>query len=195
MQTFYSHYTPCFPTADVTLLILYTVSSHCTTFSLFCRCDPSGSAHFLYLHCRCEIPDNEDFLLQPHTLSSYSRCSFSDIKYTDTFFRHCTEQLSLHTAQISPGTAHFLCVYCRCHTPHTTDFLLSPHTPSFYYRCSLLILYTFSHTAQPSLYTADATLLALNTFSTCTPDVTFLILQTFSSHNTPCLSATDVSFL
>ena len=62
-------------------LILCTVSSHCTTFSLFCRCDPSHSAHFLYSHCRCEIPDNVDFLLQPHTLSSYSRCSFSDTVY------------------------------------------------------------------------------------------------------------------
>ena len=85
-------------------------------------------------------------------------------------------------------------MYCKCHTPHTTDFLLSSHTLSFYYICSLLILYTFSHTAQPSLHTADATLLVLNTFSTRTLDVTFLILQTVSSHHTPCLSATDVPF-
>ena len=85
-------------------------------------------------------------------------------------------------------------MYCKCHTPYVTDFLLSPHTLSFYYGCSLLILHTFSHTAQPSLHTADATLLVLNTFSTRTPDVTFLILQTFSSHHTPCLSATDVPF-
>ena len=192
MQTFSSHHTPCFPTADVTLLILYTVSSHCTTFSLLYRCDPSGSTHFLYSHCRCEIPDNVNFLLKPHTLSSYSRCSLSDTVYflftlyCTTFSSHCTNFSWYHT---------LFSVYCSCHTPHTADFLLSPHTLSFYYRCSFLILYTFSHTEQPSLHTADATLLVQNTFSTRTRDLTFLILQTFASHHTPCLSATDVPFL
>ena len=79
---------------------------------------------------------------------------------------------------------------------HSSYCRLSPLTtqPVLHYRCSLLILYTFSHTEQPYLHTANATLLVLNTFSTRTPDVTFLILQIFSSHHTPCLSATDVPF-
>ena len=119
MQTFSSHHTPCFPTADVTLLILYTGSSHCTTFSVFCRCDPSGSAHFFYSHCRCEIPDNVDFLLQPHTLSSYSRCSFSDTVYL---------LLTLYCTTFSSDCKDFS--WYQCHIPHTAGFLLSPHTLS-----------------------------------------------------------------
>ena len=191
-QTFSSHHTPSFPTADVTLLILYTVSSHCTTFSLFCRFDPSGRAHFLYSHCRCEIPDNVDFLLQPHTLSSYSRCSFSDTVYLlltlycTTFSSHRTNfswyrTLSLCVLQMShssyyrlsplithpvfllymfpsytvhflpycttfssycrcdpPGTEHFLYSYSRCDISDTADFLVTPHTMSFCYRCTFL---------------------------------------------------------
>ena len=117
MQTFSLHHTPCFPTADVILLILYTGSLHCTTFSLFCRCDPSGSAHFFYLHCRCEIPNNVDFLLQPHTLSSYSRCRFSDTVYL-LLTLYCTT-FSSHCKDFS---------WYQCHIPHTADFLLSPHT-------------------------------------------------------------------
>ena len=82
-----------------------------------CRCNPSGSAHFFYLHCRCEIPNNVDFLLQPHTLSSYSRCSFSDTVYL-LLTLYCTT-FSSHCKDFS---------WYQCHIPHTADFLLSPHT-------------------------------------------------------------------
>ena len=87
MKTFSSHHTPCHPAAVVTLLILYTLSTHCTAFSLYCRCEPPGTAHFIYSYCRCDIPDTADFLLTPHTLSFYYRCSPSD---TVTLSSHCT---------------------------------------------------------------------------------------------------------
>ena len=77
MKTFSSDHTPCRPAAAVTHLILYTLSSYCTAFSLYCRCDPPGTAHFLYSNCRCDILDTAGFLLTPHTISYY-RCSPSD---------------------------------------------------------------------------------------------------------------------
>ena len=82
MQTFSSHHIPCPPTADVTHLILYTRSSHCTTFFLYCQCDPPGTAHFLYSYCRCDIPDTTDFLLTPRALFSHCRCSPSDTAHS-----------------------------------------------------------------------------------------------------------------
>ena len=51
LQTFSSHHTPFPPTEGVALLTLYTLSSHSTTFSLYCRCDPPGTAHFLSSYC------------------------------------------------------------------------------------------------------------------------------------------------
>ena len=78
MKTFSSHHAPCHPAAAVTHLIPYTLSSHCTDFSLYCRCNPPGTEHFLYLYCKCDILDTADFLLTPHTLSCYYRCSTSD---------------------------------------------------------------------------------------------------------------------
>ena len=87
MKTFSSHHTPSPPITDVTPLILYTLSTHCTAFSLYCRCDPPGTAHFLYSYCRCDIPDTADFLLTPHTLSFYYRGSPSD---TVTLSSSCT---------------------------------------------------------------------------------------------------------
>ena len=99
-----------------------------------CRCDPSGSAHFLYSHCRCEIPDNVDFLLQPHTPCPLTADVALLILYT---FSSNSAQPSLHTAQLSLGTAHFLSAYGRCNIRHTADFLFTTRTLSFYYRCSL----------------------------------------------------------
>ena len=99
MKTFSSHHTPCRPAAAVTLLILYTLLSHCISFPLYCRCDPPGTAHFFYSYCRCDIPNTADFLLTPHILSSYYRCSTSDTVHS---------LLTLH---------NFLILYCRCDPP------------------------------------------------------------------------------
>ena len=87
MKIFSSHHTPCHPAAVVTFLILYTLSTLCTAFSLYCRCDPPGTTHFIYSYCRCDIPDTADFLLTPHTFSFYQRCSRSD---TVALSSHCT---------------------------------------------------------------------------------------------------------
>ena len=87
MKTFSSHHTPRHPAVVVTLLILYTLSTHCTAFSLYCRCDPPGTTDFIYSYCRCDIPDTAYFLLTPHTLSFYYRCSPSD---TVTLSSHST---------------------------------------------------------------------------------------------------------
>ena len=136
-----------------------------------CRCDPSGSAHFLHLHCRCEIPDNVDFLLQPHTLSSYYRCSSSDtvhvsLRLHNLLFTLHNFLLVLHTFSLRMADVTFfiLQTFFSQHTPcfSTTNV---PFFPSlfFYYRCSLLMLYTFLMLPKPSPCTADATLLVLNT--------------------------------
>ena len=170
----------------------------------YCRCDPSGSAHFLYSHCTCEIPDNVDFLFLPHTHCPLTVDVALLILYT--FSSNCTNFSSHCTTSL--GTAHFLSAYCRCGIPHTADFLLTPHALSFYCRCylflslffcyrrSLLLLYTFlPHAAKSSSRTADSTLLVLNTFSIGATGVTFLIMKTFSSHHTPCRPAADVTLL
>ena len=78
LQTFSNNNTPCFPAANVALLIQYTFSSHCTTLTSYYRCHPPGTAHFLFAYCRCDIPDTADFLLQQHTLLSCCKCSPSD---------------------------------------------------------------------------------------------------------------------
>ena len=46
LQTFCSHHALSSPIADVALLMLHILSSHCTTFWLYCRCNPPGTAHF-----------------------------------------------------------------------------------------------------------------------------------------------------
>ena len=126
MQTFSSHHIPCPPTADVTHLILCTLSSHCTTFFLYCQCDPPGTAHFLYSYCRCDIPDTTDFLLTPRTLFSHCRCSPSDIAHS---------LLTLHNflivLQMQPSWyCTLLSLYHRCDFSDTADFLCSHRTPS-----------------------------------------------------------------
>ena len=124
MKTLSSHHTLSPPITDVTLLTLYTLSTHCTAFSLYCRCDPPGTAHFLYLYCRCDIPDTADFLLTPHTLSSYYQCSPSGtvtLLTLDNF-------LIIYCRCDPPCTAHFLFSCHRCDLPDTTEFLLTPDT-------------------------------------------------------------------
>ena len=126
MQTFFSHHIPCPPSAHVTLLILYTCSSHCTTFSLYCQCDPPGTAHFLYSYCSCDIHDTTDFLLTPHTLFSHCRRSPSDTAHS---------LLTLHNflivLQMQPSWyCTLLSLYCRYDFSDTADFLCSHLTRS-----------------------------------------------------------------
>ena len=78
-------------------------------------------------------------------------------------------------------TAQFISSYYRCDIPDTADFLHKLHTLSSF-SCSTLSICS----AQPSLRTADVTLLVLHRFSLHTVDVTFLMLQNFSSNHTPC---------
>ena len=125
MKTISSHHIPCYPAAAVTHLILYTLSSHCTAFSLYCRCGPPGAAHFLYSYCKCDILDTADFLLTPHTLSSYYRCSPSDTVHS---FLTLQNFLIIYCKCDPPCTAHFLFSYHRCNLPDTTEFLLTPDT-------------------------------------------------------------------
>ena len=122
----------------------------------YCRCDPCGIAHFLCSHCRCEIPDNVDFLLQPHTLSSYCRCSSSDtvhffLKLHNLLFTLHNFLLVMQNFSLCMADVTFLIMqtFSSQHAPclSTTDvpFFLSLF---FYYRCSLLMLYTFSDAAK-----------------------------------------------
>ena len=68
-------------TADVTFLILQTFSSHHRpypiTFTSYYRCNPDGTAHFLFCHHYYDFTDTADFLLTSHTLSYYCRYSNS----------------------------------------------------------------------------------------------------------------------
>ena len=82
MQTFSSHYTLSAPTADIAFLIVYKLSTHSTAFSLYCRFDPPGTAHFPFSYCQCDIPDTADFHLTPYTLLSYCRCRHSNIVHS-----------------------------------------------------------------------------------------------------------------
>ena len=65
MQTFSSHHTLSAPTAAIVFLIVYTLSTHGTAFSLYCRFDPPGTAHFPFPYSQCDIPDTADFCLTP----------------------------------------------------------------------------------------------------------------------------------
>ena len=65
---FSSNQTPSPPTAYVAILTLYTLFSHCTKFSPYCRWDPAGTTHFLYSYHRCDISDTVGFLLTPGTI-------------------------------------------------------------------------------------------------------------------------------
>ena len=47
MQTFSSDHTPCPPTAEEALFILYSLSSYCTTSSRITLCHPPGTARLL----------------------------------------------------------------------------------------------------------------------------------------------------
>ena len=73
LPTFSSSQTPSLPTTYVAVLTLYTLSSHCRKFSLYCRCDPAGTTHFLYSYRRCNVSDTAGILLTPDTISSELR--------------------------------------------------------------------------------------------------------------------------
>ena len=94
LLTFSSNQSPSLPTAYVAVLTLYILSSHCTKFSPYCRCDPAGTTQFLYSYCRCDISDTASFLLTPDTI-----CLSTTIVVP---FLYCT--LSPHTAQSPPRT-------------------------------------------------------------------------------------------
>ena len=140
----------------------------------YCRCDPCGSAHFLSSHCRCEIPDNVDFLLQPHTLSSYCRCSSSDtvhffLKLHNLLFTLHNCPLVMQNFSLCMADVTFLIMqtFSSQHALSTTDvpFLLS----LFFFPCfsttdvPFLCCTLFLMLQKPSSRTADATLLVLNT--------------------------------
>ena len=166
-----------------------------------CRCDPSGSAHFLHSHCRCEIPDNVDFLLQPHTLSSYCRCSSSDtvhfsLKLHNLLFTLHNFLLVLHTFSLRMADVTFFTLQTSFsrHTPcfsttnvpfflpcfSTTDVPFICCTLSWFCKNLLLVLQM-----RPSWYWTQ--------FSIGTTGVAFLIMKTFSSHHTPCHPAAAVT--
>ena len=132
----------------MTLLVLHTFSIHTTDVT---------------------FPFNADFLLTPHTLSSYCRCSPSDTVHHSPhteLLSDCTEDATLHV----PHTFF----------PHTTNAtFLTLQIFSSYQTSSdsmtdvaLLIWHTLSSHCQ----TADATLLVVHTFSTRTADVKFQIM-------------------
>ena len=160
LQTFSSHSRPCSTATDVGLLMLYTYH---TSQPSPCTIDVTLLVlHIFSPYCYCNFPDNAEFLLTPHTLFCYSRCSPFD-------------------------AVHFPSSYCRCDIPDTADFLLTPHTLSYYCRCR--------NSCTTSLHTADATILVLYSFSPRIADVTVLLLQAFSSHHTPCPPTADVTLL
>ena len=109
--------------------------------------------------------------------------------------------LSPHTGQLSPYTSDATLLVLHTFSIRTTDvtslileIFSSNCTPCFpienvAFWClsrSPHIAQLYPHTSQPSPHTADATILVLHTFSSCTADVRFLILPTFSSNQTPC---------
>ena len=120
LQTLYSNQTPSPPAADVVILILYILLSHCTKIFLYCRCDPPGIAHFLYSYCRCDFFDSADFLLTQHTLSFFYKCTLVIIY---TFSSNCTV-LFLYCRCNPPDTEHFFSSHCRCEILYNADF---PH--------------------------------------------------------------------
>ena len=131
LQTFSLHCKPCPITADVAILVLYVFSSHCTTFSSYCRCDCQDTAQLLSSYCRCDNSFTAGFLLTPNTLSYYCRCNRSDAVHF---------LLTLHNTLLVLQMRHswcciLLCSYCRCETPDTADFLLQPQALSSYCRC------------------------------------------------------------
>ena len=127
LQTFFSNHTPCLPTANEAL-ILYTL--HCTTFSLYCRCNSPG------MHTSLVILQ----MLYSNQTPSYSRCGHSDIVH---LLSHCTKSFSYCRCD-PPGIAHFLYSYCRCHTfcTPTADV-------------TFLIVQTFSSHNTPCLSTTN----------------------------------------
>ena len=118
--------------------------------------------------------------------------------------------LSPHTGQLSPHTSDSTLLVLHTFSIHTTDvtslileIFSSNCTPCFpienvAFWClsrSPHIAQLYPHTSQPSPHTADATILVLHTFSSCTADVRFLILPTFSSNQTPCPPTAYVAVL
>ena len=118
--------------------------------------------------------------------------------------------LSPHTGQLSPHTADATLLVLHTFSIRTTDvtslileIFSSNCTPclpieNVAFWClsrSPHIAQLYPHTSQPSPRTADATILVLCTFSSCTADVRFLILPTFSSNQTPCPPTAYVAVL
>ena len=98
----------------------------------YCRCDPFGSAHF------STRTADAKFQIMWTFSSNHTHCPLTvDVALLILYTFSQTGQTSVHTAQLSLGTAHFLSAYCRCGIPHTADFLLTPHTLFFFYRCFL----------------------------------------------------------
>ena len=98
---------------------------------------------------------------------------------------HCTKFFSYCRCD-PPGIAHFLYSYCRCDFFDSADFLLTLHTLSFYYKCTLVIIYTFSsHCTALSLY-CRCNPPDTEHFSPRTADVTFFMMQTFPTPQTLC---------
>ena len=201
-------------TTDVTLLILQIFSSNCTpclpieNVAFWCL---SLSPHIAQLYPHTSQPSHAADLtiLVLHTFSSciadvtlmilptFSSnqtpsppTAYVAILTLHTLSSHCTKfSLSQYCRCGPAGTTHFLYSYRRCDISDTAGFLLTPDTMSFYYRCSLLILYTFSSYCRIS-----------RSYCRCDPPgtehfLTFLIMQTFSSHHTPCPPTADVTLL
>ena len=125
LQTFFSNHTPYLPTANEAL-ILYIL--HCTTFSLYCRCNSPGAAYFSR-----HTADVTFLILQTlysNQTHSCSRCGHSDIVH---LLSHCTKSFSYCRCD-PPGIAHFLYSYCICDFFNSADFLFTQHTLSFYYK-------------------------------------------------------------
>ena len=129
-----------------------------------CRCDPSGSAHFLYSHCRCKIPDNVDFLLQLHTLSSYCRCMRHLFCCTCNPSDTVKSLLTLHNVLRFPSYALYYSSAAKS-SPCTPDATLLVLNTSFIGTTGVafLIMKTFSSHHTPCHPAAAVTLLILCT--------------------------------
>ena len=132
LQTFSSHHTHCLLNADVALLMLYTLSSHCTAFCLQMR--PFHILH-TFSHCTADVT----FLIMQTFFSCHTLvASTDDIVFLIVYI------LSTHGTAFSlccrfdpPGTAHFPFSYCQHDIPDTADFHLTPQTLSYYF-CLIL---------------------------------------------------------
>ena len=163
-------------------LILYTL--HCTTFSLYCRCNPPGAAYFSH-HTA-----NVTFLILQTLYSNQTPSPpaadvvililYILLSHWAKFFSYCRCD--------PPGNVHILYSYCRCEFFDSADFLLTQHTSSFLpqmYPCYNLH-FPLTHCTALSLY-CRCNPTDIEYFSPRTADVTFFIMQTFPTpHNLCC---------